>query len=197
MHTEKLARIKPLLWSLVWLGIILFVFFFMVSNVLAQEPTPVGPVQNTGITDDQVNAIAKQMFCPVCENIPLDVCPTQACEQWRELIREKLAAGWGEKQIKNYFVDQYGERVLGAPPAQGINWLVYIVPPIAILAGLFILYKALRLWKPTAIEKAIESLQAGPINEAVADAGNQAARSMDPEVDEYVRRLEEELRKRE
>ena len=54
---------------------------------LAQQPTP---------SDDEVNAIAKQLFCPVCENTPLDVCPTQACAQWRELIREKLAAGWSE-----------------------------------------------------------------------------------------------------
>src|SRR5512139_1106953 len=107
----------------------------------AQDPKPTP-------SDNDVNRIAKQMFCPVCENIPLDVCPTQACEQWRELIREKLAVGWNEKQIKNYFVDQYGERVLGTPPAQGINWLVYIVPPIAILVGLYILYKALRFWKP-------------------------------------------------
>ena len=29
-------------------------------------------------TDDEVNAVAKQLFCPVCENTPLDVCPTQA-----------------------------------------------------------------------------------------------------------------------
>ena len=54
---------------------------------LAQNPNPPVP------SDDQVNAIAKQLYCPVCENIPLDVCGTQACAQWRELIREKLAAG--------------------------------------------------------------------------------------------------------
>jgi cytochrome c-type biogenesis protein CcmH/NrfF len=58
--------------------------FFVAS---AQDTEPTGP------TDDEVNAIAKQLYCPVCENIPLDVCPTQACAQWRDLIREKLARG--------------------------------------------------------------------------------------------------------
>ena len=85
------------------------------SSIAAQEPTPRVP------SDDAVNAIAKQMYCPVCENTPLDVCPTQACAEWRELIREKLAAGWDEEQIKDYFVLQYGDRVLATPPARGLE----------------------------------------------------------------------------
>src|SRR5512139_1774645 len=127
-------------------SIVLLFCVLAVGIVSAQQPTP---------SDDQVNAIAKQLYCPVCENIPLDVCGTQACEQWLGLIREKLAAGWSESQIKQYFVDQYGDRVLGTPPARGLNWLVYIVPPLAILAGVYILYRAFRSWKqpPQAAEK--------------------------------------------
>ena len=142
---------------------------------LAQDPTPT--VDVSAISDDQVNAIAKQMFCPVCENTPLDVCPTQACAEWRELIREKLALGWSEKQIKQYFVDQFGNRVLAEPPARGLNWLIYIVPPLAFLAGAYILYRALKAWRqPLAVPAAAEKLPA-------AD-------------DDYVKRLEEELRNR-
>ena len=55
--------------------------------------------QGSGPTDDDVNAIAKQLYCPVCENIPLDACGTQACEQWRGIIRDRLAEGWTEEQI--------------------------------------------------------------------------------------------------
>ena len=36
------------------------------AAVSAQQPTP---------SDDEVNAIARQLYCPVCENTPLDVCP--------------------------------------------------------------------------------------------------------------------------
>lgn len=99
------------------------------------------------ITDDQVNAIAKHLYCPVCENVPLDVCGTQACEQWRQVIRQKLAEGWNEAQIRQYFVDQYGDRVLATPPPRGINWLAYLVPPVVILAGVWILVQAFRSWK--------------------------------------------------
>jgi cytochrome c-type biogenesis protein CcmH len=82
----------------------------------------------TAISDDQVNAVARQLYCPICENISLDVCPTEACARWRELIREKLAAGWSVTQIKTYFASQYGDQVLPEPPLQGFNWLAYLLP---------------------------------------------------------------------
>ncbi len=145
-----------------------------VPGVLAAEPTPT-PV----ITDDMVNAVAKQLYCPVCENIPLDVCGTQACAQWRELIREKLQQGWTEDQIKAYFVQQYGERVLATPPPKGFNLLVYVLPPVAILAGIFILYRALQAWQ-----------QGSPEPTASPPASPTAE-----EEDEYLRQVEEALKR--
>jgi cytochrome c-type biogenesis protein CcmH len=105
------------------------------NNVIAQNDYP---------TDDQVNAIAKELYCPVCENIPLDVCPTQACAQWRALIKEKMIAGWSKDEIKQYFVDQYGDRVLAQPPARGLNLLVYILPPVVFLGGVVVVYLNLK-----------------------------------------------------
>ncbi len=136
--------------------------------------------QQSGPTDDDVNAIAKQLFCPVCENTPLDVCPTQACAQWRALIKEKLAAGWSEQQIKDYFVTQYGARVLSEPPRTGLNWLVYIVPPVVFIIGAVILYRGLvSMRKPAAMTVA----------ESAPATKNESA-------EDYMKRVEEELKKR-
>ena len=136
------------------------------SIACAQEPTP---------SDDEVNAIAVKMYCPVCENTPLDVCPTQACRQWREEIRLRLAQGWTEEEILQYFSSQYGARVLAEPPASGLNWLIYMVPPILFLIGALILFRAFHLKKSPMPGKASTPA---------------------PPKDEYARRLEEELRKR-
>ncbi|MFZ2098202.1 MAG: cytochrome c-type biogenesis protein [Anaerolineales bacterium] len=157
------------------LAIILTLLFssLLIRVVFAQQPTP---------SDDEVNAIAKQLYCPVCENTPLDVCPTTACAQWRELIRQKLADGWSEQAIKDYFVQQYGARVLGIPPAKGINWLVYLMPPIAILGGVYILYHAYRSWKHPA-----QAADISPSNPPV---------EMDATQDEYIRRVEDVVHKR-
>ena len=143
----------------------------IVAGVSAQGSTP---------TDDQVNAIAKQLYCPVCENTPLDVCPTLACKEWREEIRGMLAEGKSEAEIKQHFVDYYGARVLSEPPRTGFNWLIYVVPPIVILAGIFVLFRALRAWSQPVVAEADEDVQEAP----------------HPSHDEYIARMEEELKKR-
>jgi cytochrome c-type biogenesis protein CcmH len=146
--------------------------FLPFGAVQAQEAAP------SEATDDQINAIAKQLYCPVCENIPLDVCPTQACAQWRALIGEKISQGWTEDEIKTYFVNQYGDRVLASPPARGLNWLVYVIPPLVFVAGGYVLYRAMRTWRTSSPQVTERSLP-----------------KEEPE-DEYVARIEEELRRR-
>jgi cytochrome c-type biogenesis protein CcmH len=152
-----------------FLALMLFTF----TTAFAQDTTP---------TDDEVNAIAKQLYCPVCENTPLDVCPTEACRQWRELIRDQLAEGKTEAEIKQYFVANYGARVLSEPPRTGFNWLVYIIPPVLILLGAVMLFNAFRTWtKPRSAEAGV-----GAKKEAETSSSD----------DEYVNRLEEELKNR-
>jgi len=152
----------------------------LLGGLLLSQSSQRAAAQSATPSDDQVNQIAHQLYCPVCENTPLDVCPTEACRQWRDLIRQQLSEGWSEAQIKQYFVDQYGARVLAEPPRVGLNWLVYVLPPLIILAGAFLLFRALRSWtKPP------------PPSRAEA-TGMQAAQ----QADEYVARLEDELKKR-
>ncbi len=145
--------------------IITFLAFAWTTSAAAQKPTP---------PPDDVNRVASQLYCPVCESTPLDVCPTQACAQWRSLIRDKMAAGWTDDQIKQYFADQYGVRVLAEPPTP----LIYIVPPLLLLIGLAFLIRAFRSMrrKPVTVETQPESL---PLND-----------------DSYTRRVEAELKKR-
>ena len=112
--------------------------FFAVSLVQAQDFYP---------TDDDVNAVAKKLYCPVCPNTPLDVCETQACADWRAQIRDQLTDGWSEEQVITYFVEQYGERVLAEPERGGFNSLIWILPVIAVALGLFVAVQALRSWQ--------------------------------------------------
>ena len=104
---------------------------------------PVALAKDSIPTDDEVNAISKQLYCPVCENIPLDACGTQACVQWRNTIREKLDAGWSEEEIKQYFSDQYGVRVLAEPPIEGFNKLLWYLPPFLFLIGALLVTRLL------------------------------------------------------
>ena len=119
-------------------GALLLLTFAFAATVSAQQPSP--------NVDDEVLRISKNLYCPVCTGVPLDVCETQACEQWRALIREKLIAGENEQQIRAYFIAQYGERVLGAPPPEGFNLSAYILPLAVLLLGGIIIFFTARSW---------------------------------------------------
>ncbi len=101
-----------------------------------------GPVN----IDDEVNRIAKGLYCPVCPNTPLDVCGTQACIDWRGDIKTMVQQGKTEQQIRDAFVARFGPQVLGAPPAEGFNWLAYILPVAGIILGTVIAWFTVRAW---------------------------------------------------
>ena len=101
--------------------------------------------QDDNISDDEVNEVAHDLYCPVCESTPLDVCPTQACADWRELIRTKLAAGDSRQDILDYFARQYGEGVLADPPRRGVSLVIlWVLPVLIVLLGAILFARLLR-----------------------------------------------------
>lgn len=111
--------------------VFLFASLFLITSCgSSAEATP-----DINISNDDVNEVASQLYCPICENVPLDVCPSTACADWRELIRKLMSEGRSDAEIKQYFADQYGWKVLSMPPRVGFNWLLYVLPPIIIIGG--------------------------------------------------------------
>lgn len=144
-------------------------FLFVFGLTLVAFPAL---AQGETVTDDQVNAVARQLNCPVCENIPLDVCDTPACVQWRDLIRQKLAAGETPEQVVAYFHETYGDRVLQEPPRQGFTAALWILPGVGVAVAAWLLGRTLR------------SMASRPTPAPPAAVETQ---------DEYRRRLEREL----
>ncbi len=149
----------------------------------ASSSTDVRMTQNSAttnsVTPNEVNEVAKELWCPLCNGVRLDACELKACEQMRDMIAEQLAEGWNKEQIKNYFIEQYGPQVLGAPPLEGFNWLAWILPFVALAGGGVFLWRTVR-----------RMVTSRPQEAAVAMDG--ASPSV---ADEYSRRLEEELKR--
>jgi cytochrome c-type biogenesis protein CcmH len=152
------------------LALLLFLF---VGTTAAQDAEPTRPV-----TDNEVNKVAKELYCPVCESTPLDVCPTQACADWREVIRQQLSEGRSEEEIRAYFVEQYGDRVLAAPPRRGFNWLVWLGPIVGVFIGLLFFGRYLQT-----LRRPVQVTTTTPVET--------------PGQDDYIGRLEQELKERE
>lgn len=149
---------------------------FVVLFLILMPLVPVVSADD-GPSQDEVNAVASKLFCPVCENTPLDVCPTEACEQWREVIRTKLIEGQSEQEILDYFALMYGDSVLAQPPPRQLAaWLLPVVIFLAAVGTLvYWLRHSMRPVKVTAY--AASEDQAEPVLES----------------DPYIERLEKEL----
>jgi cytochrome c-type biogenesis protein CcmH len=135
---------------------------------LAQTPTP-----------NEINEVAKNLWCPLCNGVRLDNCELQACIQMKEVIAQKLAAGESQEQIRTYFVQQYGDVVLGAPSTQGFNRLAWILPVLAAAVGLG--------WLVYFVRSMTRKRPA-----SAAPAAQQAPSSQEAQ-DDYLRRVDDEL----
>lgn len=175
-----------------WLGLLIALLLsLLVLPLAAQDVETEEPVLRE-VSDDEVNEVAKDLYCPVCENTPLDVCPTKACADWRELIRTKLASGETEQDVFDYFVLQYGDSALARPPKTGVNFILWLLPFIAIALGLifFARYmKGLRQAEP-AVAGADDSEIATMANSIQDESVEQ------PDPDDYAARIEQELREK-
>lgn len=158
------------------LGLSLLAALALATSASAQE----GPT----VTDDEVNEVASHLYCPICENVPLDVCPTQACSDWRAEIRSLLERGATEEEVREYFVDRYGVRVLGEPPRKGFTSLVWILPLVGVGVGTLVLGRSLLQMRQAAQPGEPTSPQQSPPAQVEAHDEDAA----------YVARLERELK---
>jgi cytochrome c-type biogenesis protein CcmH len=150
----------------------------LLALLLALLPAAVY-AQDKPITDDDVNAVAKDVYCPVCESTPLDVCPTAACADWRELIRTKLSEGQSREEVLDYFARQYGDGVLSNPPRRGISLVIlWILPLLLVLVGLLLFSRLLRGMRRPAVD--------APLPRPKSTTG-------DPSLDDYISRVEKEV----
>jgi cytochrome c-type biogenesis protein CcmH len=161
------------------LALVLLLVLAHLAPVAEAAAGRAAPVAQATPTADQVDAVAKELWCPLCNGVRLDNCDLQACSQMRDLIAQKLAAGQSTDQIKAYFVQQYGDVVLGAPENKGFNRIVYILPVLAALVGLAIVGYLVYIWTRR------RPAPAGPSGGPQPPAAN----------DEYTRQVDEELKK--
>lgn len=142
------------------------VLLSMPATVWARTPTP-----------NEVEAVARTLYCPLCVGERLDACEIPLCQDMKKEIARQLAEGRTPEEIRAYFVEQYGPVVLGEPPRQGINWLAWVIPVIVLVGAAVYALLKIREWSHTPPEAP------GPLT--VEAEGSQE--------DEYTARVEREL----
>lgn len=97
-------------------------------------------------------ALEPQLMCVTCK-IPLNVADSAEAAQERELIKELIAKGDDESQIKKVMVAQYGPSVIATPSTKGFDLTAYLVPIVVVLALIAVAATLLPRWRRAARER--------------------------------------------
>ena len=103
-------------------------FLILISCIIPTEQTK----------DDLYIKLEKEIMCPVCDGQTLDQSQSLIAEDMKNSIKEKISEGYNEEEIKNYFIDRYGQNVVAYPSTTGFNLLAYFVPIFGLILSILI-----------------------------------------------------------
>lgn len=115
---------------------VIFIIFILALAILGALVSIEHVSSQEKTLDDEVNEISNSLLCPVCQGQSVAESNSNLANDMRQVIRKKLQEGQSREEIMAYFIDTYGETILGAPPAKGVNWFLWILPGLAIVFGL-------------------------------------------------------------
>ena len=105
------------------------------------EATPPSPAEGQKAApryadDPRAYEVGKLLRCPVCQGMPIADSPADMAQSMMARVREMSAEGKSRDEIIGYFTERYGDWVLLEPRKEGLNWLVWVMPPVFLLLGL-------------------------------------------------------------
>ena len=76
-----------------------------------------------------------QLMCPICEGETLAQSDSPAAQRIKAYIQQRIDQGATRSQIKHELVQQWGTRILAAPPRHGFDLLAWLLPIVGVLGG--------------------------------------------------------------
>ena len=86
-----------------------------------------------------------ELVCPVCETT-LDQSDAPVAQRMKAFIRERIAAGDTEAEIKDALVAELGPGVLATPSKSGFGLLAWLVPLGVVLGAAIVVALLIRSW---------------------------------------------------
>jgi cytochrome c-type biogenesis protein CcmH len=87
--------------------------------------------------EERARVVSEELRCLVCQNQSIDASDAQLARDLRVLVRERIAAGDSDDEVRDFLVARYGEFVLLKPRAHGVGLMLWVLPPaLLLIAGL-------------------------------------------------------------
>jgi cytochrome c-type biogenesis protein CcmH len=83
----------------------------------------------------RARSLSAEIRCLVCQNQSIDDSDASLARDLRLLVREQIAAGRSDQDIRDFLVERYGAFVLLNPPVQNSTLLLWFGPLIVLFCG--------------------------------------------------------------
>ena len=113
-----------------------------------------------------------QLMCPICEGETLAQSDSPAAQRIKAYIQLRISQGATRSQIKRELVDQWGKRILAAPPREGFDLLAWLLPIVGAVGGAAVLGALAWRWsrsREPAAQWTLTARPLGPEDEARVD----------------------------
>ena len=96
---------------------------------------PVADAFSDPAMEARARALQRQLRCLVCQGESIDESGATLAADLRHLVRQQMADGKSDAEIKRYLVARYGDFVLMQPPLQPDTYVLWLAPFVVLLGA--------------------------------------------------------------
>lgn len=108
------------------------------------------------VKEARAKALFEEIRCVVCQNESIAGSDADIAHDVRTLVREQIAAGASDKDVRQYLLGRYGEFILLRPRMSPRNAILWAAPFVIVLIGAGLILRR----RPTAGAPADQELSA-------------------------------------
>ena len=96
------------------------------------------------VLQHRYEAINRELRCLVCQNQTIADSNATLAQDLRREVREMIAAGKTDDEIRDFMIERYGDFVLYRPRMTAQNFLLWAAPALLLLGGAVALVRVVR-----------------------------------------------------
>ena len=115
---------------------------FIIIHIFLVNSNSVEPDEFLQNSKQELRArnISKNVRCVVCQNQSIDESSAPLAKDLRILIRKKIKDGNTDDEIYKFLVNRYGDFILLKPLLKFNTFILWIMPFVLLVVGIFIIY---------------------------------------------------------
>jgi len=127
----------------------------------------------------EARQLETKLMAPCCWAQQVSLHQSPAADEIKRNIRRLLAEGKTSDQVLEFYVAEYGDRILSEPPARGFSRLIYVAPWVFLVGSVGLVVMVIRRLRAVSPAPARPEQAAAPPDEAEAERIDEELRNLD------------------